>query len=50
VMMLTISELSGNVLPFPGNTDQEWSTPVMVEMVYTNALRQLYREKVPHAA
>ena len=28
----------------------EWSTPVLMEMPYTNVLRQLYREKVPEAA
>jgi hypothetical protein len=28
----------------------EWSTPVMIEMPYTNVLRQLYRENVAEAA
>jgi hypothetical protein len=28
----------------------EWSTPTLIEMPYTNALRQLYRERVAEAA
>jgi Recombinase len=47
--MLSISiEDRGQVLPRSRNS--EWFTPALIEMPYTNALRQLYREKVPEAA
>jgi hypothetical protein len=44
------SELSGKVLPYRNSELSEWSTPALIEMPYTNVLRQLYREKVPEAA